>query len=91
MLTYLPNQAGYFAERMAVTRLSLESLIAHTPKPYDLFVFDNGSCGELVDYLCHLRDEGAINYLILSDRNIAGGRIAGNVQRLTRRNYRLFR
>ena len=70
MLTYLPNQAGYFAERMAVTRLSLESLIAHTPKPYDLFVFDNGSCAELVDYLCRLRDEGAINYLILSDRNI---------------------
>ena len=70
MLTYLPNQAGYFAERMAVTRLSLESLIANTPKPYDLFVFDNGSCPELVNYLCHLRDEGAITYLILSGSNI---------------------
>lgn len=70
MLTYLPNQAGYFAERMAVTRLSLESLIASTPKPYDLFVFDNGSCRELVDYLCQLRDQGAISYLILSDNNI---------------------
>ena len=51
MLTYLPNQAGYFAERLAVTRLSLESLIAHTPKPADLIVFDNGSCPELVNYL----------------------------------------
>ncbi len=70
MLTYLPNQAGYFAERMAVTRLSLESLIAHTPKPYDLIVFDNGSCPELVGYLCQLRDEGLINYLILSAGNI---------------------
>ena len=70
LLTYLPNQAGYFAERLAVTRLSLESLIAHTPKTYDLIVFDNGSCPELVRYLCQLRDQGLINYLILSGSNI---------------------
>jgi glycosyltransferase involved in cell wall biosynthesis len=70
MLTYLPNQAGYFSERLAVTRLSLESLIAHTPKPYDLIVFDNGSCPELVSYLCQLRNQGLINYLILSASNI---------------------
>ena len=70
MLTYLPNQAGYFAERLAVTKLSLDSLIANTPKPYDLIVFDNGSCPELVSYLCSLRDQGRINYLILSSSNI---------------------
>lgn len=70
MLTYLPNQAGYFAERLAVTRLSLESLIAHTPESTDLLVFDNGSCPELVSYLCHLRNQGLINYLILSSSNI---------------------
>jgi glycosyltransferase involved in cell wall biosynthesis len=70
MLTYLPNQAGYFAERLAVTRLSLESLIANTPEPHDLIVFDNGSCSELVEYLCRLRDQGHINYLILSSANI---------------------
>ncbi|HSB66023.1 MAG TPA: glycosyltransferase family A protein [Anaerolineales bacterium] len=70
MLTYLPNQAGYFAERMAVTRLSLESLLAHTPQPRDVLVFDNGSCRELVNYLCQLRDEDKINYLILSNENI---------------------
>jgi glycosyltransferase involved in cell wall biosynthesis len=70
MLTYLPNQAGYFAERLAVTRLSLDSLIANTPEPHDLIVFDNGSSPELVDYLRQLRDRGAIDYLILSSRNI---------------------
>jgi hypothetical protein len=70
MLTYLPNQAGYFAERLAVTRLSLESLITHTPQPFDLLVFDNGSCPELVDYLCQKRDQGLINYLVLSSTNI---------------------
>ncbi len=70
MLTYLPNQAGYFAERLAVTRLSLDSLIANTPKANDLIVFDNGSCPELVSYLCQLRDQGLITYLILSSENI---------------------
>ncbi|MFZ2095288.1 MAG: glycosyltransferase family 2 protein [Anaerolineales bacterium] len=70
MLTYLPNQAGYFAERLAVTRLSLESLITHTPQPFDLLVFDNGSCPELVDYLRQKRDQGLINYLVLSSTNI---------------------
>ena len=70
MLTYLPNQAGYFAERMAVTRLSLESLIANTPQPFDLLVFDNGSCQEMVDYLSGMRSQGRINYLILSCENI---------------------
>jgi glycosyltransferase involved in cell wall biosynthesis len=70
MLTYLPNQAGYFSERLAVTRLSLASLIANTPEPHDLIVFDNGSCPELVSYLCQLRDAGHINYLILSSSNI---------------------
>jgi len=70
MLTYLPNQAGYFEQRFAVTRLSLESLIANTPEPHDLIVFDNGSCAELVAYLTKLRDEGHIQYLLLSSRNI---------------------
>jgi hypothetical protein len=70
MLTYLPNQAGYFEQRFSVTRLSLESLIANTPEPYDLIVFDNGSCPEMVDYLRQLRDEGRIQYLLLSSANI---------------------
>jgi glycosyltransferase involved in cell wall biosynthesis len=70
MLTYLPNQAGYFAERLAVTKLSLESLVAHTPPPFDLLVFDNGSSSELVNYLCKQREEGHINYLMLSSTNI---------------------
>ncbi len=70
MLTYLPNQGGYFEQRFAVTRLSLESLIASTPEPHDLIVFDNGSCPEMVEYLTKLRDAGHIQYLLLSSSNI---------------------
>jgi glycosyltransferase involved in cell wall biosynthesis len=70
VLTHVPNQAGYFQHRFDVLRLCLESLIANTPDPYDLIVFDNGSSPEVVDYLRTLRDEGYIHYLLLSSQNI---------------------
>jgi len=69
-LTYLPEQVGYFEYRLESTRLCLESLIAHTQEPYDLMVFDNGSCKALTDYLTRMRDEGKIDYLFLSARNV---------------------
>jgi len=69
LLTYLPELYGYFQDRFDVIRLSLDSLIAHTPDT-DLMVFDNGSCGTLVDYLRSLRDDGKIRYLFLSSQNI---------------------
>lgn len=70
MLTYIPNFSGYFSHRFDVLRLSLQSLLANTRPPYDLLVFDNGSCAEVVNYLQELRDTGSINYLILSSQNI---------------------
>lgn len=69
LLTYLPELYGYFRDRFDVIRLSLESLVANTPKT-DLMVFDNGSCSMLVDYLRGLRDAGKITYLLLSSQNI---------------------
>jgi glycosyltransferase involved in cell wall biosynthesis len=70
VLTYLPDTVAYYENRFDVTRLCLESLIAHTPEPYDLLVFDNGSSRQLVDYLRGLRDAGDIDYLLLAGRNI---------------------
>jgi glycosyltransferase involved in cell wall biosynthesis len=70
MLTHIPNFTGYFSHRFDVLRLSLESLIANTHLPYDLLVFDNGSCPEVVNYLQELNDAGKIHYLLLSSRNI---------------------
>ena len=43
VLTYNPNQLGYFQNRLNVTLTCLESIIANTSIPYDLMVFDNGS------------------------------------------------
>jgi hypothetical protein len=70
VLTYLPEKVAYYENRFDVTRLCLESLIANTPEPYDLLVFDNGSNPPMVDYLRSLRDASRIHYLLLAGRNI---------------------
>ena len=47
-----------------------ESLWKNTERPYDLMIFDNCSCSEVRGYLLKQLDEGRIQSLILSDRNV---------------------
>lgn len=70
VLVYAPHEAGYFENRMDVTRLTIESILANTHEPFDLLVFDNGSAPEMVNYLKSLHKKGQVDYLILSKRNI---------------------
>ncbi|HUV14930.1 MAG TPA: glycosyltransferase family A protein [Pelolinea sp.] len=70
VLTHIPNQIGYFKDRLLITRTCLESIITNTTAPYDLMVFDNGSCSEAVAMLNRMRDEGKIDFLVLSGQNI---------------------
>jgi len=70
VLVYAPHQAGYFENRMDVTRLTIESILANTQEPFDLLVFNNGSCTEMTTYLQSLYAQGSIDYLIHSKRNI---------------------
>lgn len=70
VLTYAPHKAGYFEHRMAITRLTIESILLNTHEPFDLLIFDNGSCEEMVAFLQSLYQQGAIDYLFLSKRNI---------------------
>lgn len=70
VLTYAPYKAGYFEHRLAVTRLTIESILHNTHEPFDLLVFDNGSCEEMVKFLQSLYQQGSIDYLFLSKRNI---------------------
>lgn len=70
VLVYVPHQAGYFQNRMDVTKMTLRSILANTEEPYDLLVFDNGSSPEMVNYLQELYQNGSIDYLLLSERNI---------------------
>ena len=70
VLVYAPNQAGYFQHRLDVTRLTLESILMNTPEPFELLVFDNGSCKEMTDFLKELNQAGKIDTLVLSQQNI---------------------
>jgi glycosyltransferase involved in cell wall biosynthesis len=70
VLVYAPHQAGYFENRLEVTRTTIESIQVNTTEPYNLLVFDNGSCPEMVQYLQSLVDRGVVDYLIRSKQNI---------------------
>ncbi len=41
--------------------------------PFDLMVFDNGSCAEVRDFLVKEKEEGRIQYLILAEKNMGKG------------------
>jgi len=70
VLTYVPEESGYFEQRLQVIKLVFASLQAHTSIPYDLLVFDNGSCPAAVATLKSLQEAGVIDYLFLSRQNI---------------------
>ena len=70
VLVYEPNQLGYFQHRLDVTRLTINSIIKNTEKPFELLVFDNGSCEEMVSHLKALHESGQIDTLVLSRQNI---------------------
>ena len=70
VLTYVPNDIGYFKDRFDVMRVCIESILKNTQAPFDLMVFDNGSTNKVVDYLRKQRDTGNIDFLVLSRQNI---------------------
>lgn len=70
VVTYIPFLEGYYDKSLDVLKVCLGSILAHTDGPYDLVVFDNASCPEVVSYLNSLKSGGKIQYLILSDKNV---------------------
>lgn len=70
VLTCVPDLVGYFQYRLEVIQLCIQSILANTSAPFDLLIFDNGSCPEFVEYLRGLYSDGKLDYLILSERNI---------------------
>jgi glycosyltransferase involved in cell wall biosynthesis len=70
VLSFIPELFGYYKHRLDVLKITLQSILANTEKPYDLMVFDNGSCSEVTEYLSRLKSEGMIDYLFLSHKNI---------------------
>ncbi len=73
LLNYIPFLSGFYAETLDVLKVSLESMRKDAGLPFDLMVFDNGSCPEVREYLVQEKEEGRIQYLILSEKNMGKG------------------
>jgi len=73
LLNYIPFLSGFYAETLDVLKASLESMHKDAGLPFDLLVFDNGSCEEVREYLINEKEEGRIQYLILSEKNMGKG------------------
>jgi len=67
---YIPELREYWAESLDVLKICLGSLVKNTPRPFDLFVFDNGSDASVRDYLMEMFQLGSISCLLLSSENI---------------------
>ncbi len=70
IITHIPYLSGYFQYSLDVLKLTLNSIWENTEEPFDLMVFDNGSCGKVREYLTSQNDSKKIQYLILSNNNV---------------------
>lgn len=73
VLNYIPFMSGFYAQTLDVLKTCLGTIWETTDLPYDLLVFDNGSCQEAIDFLTDAQDEGKIQYLMLSEKNMGKG------------------
>jgi hypothetical protein len=51
VLNYIPFLSGFYASMLDVLRVCLNSIYETADLPYDLLVFDNGSCEEARQFL----------------------------------------
>jgi glycosyltransferase involved in cell wall biosynthesis len=73
VLNYIPFQSGFYTEMKDVLTTCIQNIRSNTDLPYDLMVFDNGSCEEIQHFLLKLHRQGLIQFLILSDKNLGKG------------------
>lgn len=70
LLVYIPFLQGYFKHSLDILKYQIASLYEHTKQDFDLLVFDNGSCPEVVNALSDLSNENIIEWLVLSKNNL---------------------
>ncbi len=73
VLNYIPFLSGFYAEALDVLKVCLDSARNEPGLPFDLMVFDNGSCPEVQDWLLEEQRAGRIQYLLLSEKNLGKG------------------
>jgi glycosyltransferase involved in cell wall biosynthesis len=73
LLNYIPFLTGFHREALDVLKVCLSSLRNDPGLPFDLLVFDNGSCSEVQEFLISEKTAGHIQYLLLSEKNLGKG------------------
>jgi len=73
VLNYIPFLSGFYADSLNVLKVCLDSIRQSADLPYDLLVFDNGSCEEARQYLLDEHQAGRIQFLFLSEKNLGKG------------------
>jgi glycosyltransferase involved in cell wall biosynthesis len=73
VLNYIPFMSGFYADMLDVLKANLTSLRQTADLPFDLLVFDNGSCEEVRQYLLDEHQSGNIQFLYLSTCNLGKG------------------
>lgn len=73
VLNYIPFISGFYMDMLEVLRTCLNSIRETADLSFDLLVFDNGSCQEARRFLLEEYERGAIQYLLLSEKNLGKG------------------
>lgn len=81
VMVYIPEQKGYFSQRLDIFKLCLKSLRENTSIPLDTLVLANGCSNDVVSVLRELQEDGKIDTLIVSRQNL--GVIGGYKQIFT--------
>jgi len=66
----IPFISGYYEQSLDVLKTCINSIQENSLEPHDLMIFDNHSCREVQEYLRESYEQGIIQYLVLSDKNI---------------------
>jgi len=73
VLNHIPFLDGFYADLLKVLDTSLSSLRKNAGMPFDLLMYDNGSCNEARTYLLREFEQGRIQTLILAEHNMGKG------------------
>jgi glycosyltransferase involved in cell wall biosynthesis len=73
LLNYIPFLSGFYTETLDVLKICMDTMRREAGLPFDLLVFDNGSCAEVRDFLIKEKEEGRIQYLALAEKNMGKG------------------
>ncbi len=73
VLNHIPFLDGFYTNLLDVLKLSLSTLRENAGMPFDLLIYDNGSCSEARQFLLAEFEKQHVQTLILADRNMGKG------------------